>query len=140
MKENSFGFTLLEILVVLAIVAIITAVAVPSYKSYILKSKRHDAINSLNLMVLSQERFYNDNGVFSSSLSGLNDYLGDYLNDEYDYTVTSPDTSTGYVITASAKTNSRQLDDTEGGVNCSTITLTISGLNRNESPSQCFDN
>lgn len=139
MNEKNFGFTLLEILVVLAIVAIITAIAVPSYKSYIIKSKRHDAINSLNLIALSQERFYNDNGAFSSSLSGLNDYLGDYLTDEYNYTVTSPNTLIGYVITAAAKANSSQLDDTEGGVNCSTITLTVSGLNRTEAPSQCWD-
>lgn len=129
MNEKILGFTLLEVLVVLAIVAIITAVAVPSYKSYIIKSKRLDTINSLNLMVLSQERFYNDNGMFSSSLSGLNNYLGDYLNNEYDYTVSSPNTSTGYVLTATAKSGSSQADDTEDGVNCSTVTLTVSGLN-----------
>jgi len=138
MNIKNYGFTLLEILVVLAIVAIITAVAVPSYKNYIVKSKRYDSINSLNLMVLSQERFYNDNGMFSSSLGGLTDYLGDYLNDEYDYTVTSSDTSTGYTITAVAKADSNQTDDTEGGVDCSTITLTVSGLNRTETPSQCW--
>ena len=138
MNTNNSGFTLLEVLVVLAIVAIITAVAVPSYKNYIIKSQRLDGINSLNLMVLTQERFYNDNGMFSSSLAGLNNYLGDYLNDEYNYTVSSSDTSSSYTITAAAKFNSSQNDDTEGGIDCSTLTLTVSGLNRTVSPSQCW--
>ncbi len=47
MQEKNLGFTLIEILTVLLIISLIALFAYPNYISYIYKSNRLDAMNSL---------------------------------------------------------------------------------------------
>ena len=56
--EMQSGFTLIELMIVIAIIGIISAVAFPSYSSYITKSRRADAKISLTKMADAQERWY----------------------------------------------------------------------------------
>ncbi|MBU6508933.1 MAG: prepilin-type N-terminal cleavage/methylation domain-containing protein, partial [Gammaproteobacteria bacterium] len=46
-KNQSRGFSLIELMVVVAIIAIIAAIAYPSYERSVLKSHRSDAENLL---------------------------------------------------------------------------------------------
>ncbi len=55
---NSRGFTLIELMVVIAIVAIITAVAVPSYNRYVEKSRRADGQSALMNAAQAMERCF----------------------------------------------------------------------------------
>ena len=128
------GFTLIEILVVVAILAIITAVAIPSYRDYVLKSRRYDGLKTLNLLVLAQERYYNENNAYSSSFDSISAYIGDAVSDYYTFTVTI--NSNGYTLTATA--NADQSADDEKGQECNPLTLTINGLNRTELPEPCW--
>lgn len=52
------GFTLIEIMIVVAIVAILAAVAFPSYQEYVKKSRRADCKAALADAVAKQERWY----------------------------------------------------------------------------------
>jgi len=61
------GFTLIELMIVVAIVGILAAIAYPSYQSSVEKSRRSDAQAALTAFSAAMERYYTDNG---------NSYLG----------------------------------------------------------------
>ena len=60
MKGQS-GFTLIEIMVVVAILSILLAVALPSYRDYVLQGRLVDAHSGLSSGRLRAEQFYQDN-------------------------------------------------------------------------------
>jgi len=58
------GFSLVELLVVLAIVGILAAIAYPSYQRYVVRAKRVQAQAVLWQVLQQQERFYNQNNHY----------------------------------------------------------------------------
>ena len=67
-KKFSPGFTIVELLIVVAILGILAAVAVPAYFNYILRSHQADAYHNLLDIKAAQEMYY----------SMYNEYAGDY--------------------------------------------------------------
>ncbi len=65
------GFTLIELMVVVAIIGVTAAVAIPSYTSYILKSHRSAAINGVLDLASRQARYYTTNNTYSTSMTVL---------------------------------------------------------------------
>lgn len=59
------GFTLIELMVVVAIVAILAAVAYPSYQDSVIKTKRAEARAALMQIMQQQERLYSQNNAYS---------------------------------------------------------------------------
>jgi type IV pilus assembly protein PilE len=57
-RVRAQGFTMIELMMTLAVVSILAAVAVPSYKSYIAKSRVHGAKGDVMGMSLAMERAY----------------------------------------------------------------------------------
>lgn len=88
------GFTLIELMVVVAIVAILAAIAIPSFTEQVRKSRRTEAMNGLSDLQLRQEKWRS----YKTTYGTLAD-LGGASNPYYTLTVTSP-TATGYVLTA----------------------------------------
>jgi type IV pilus assembly protein PilE len=58
MKRNQRGVTLMELLVVMAIIGIIAAIAIPSYRRYIVRANRADAKTALLQTAQALERCY----------------------------------------------------------------------------------
>lgn len=55
-KSGIWGFTLIELMITVLIVGILALIAVPSYTFYVKKSRRSDAMASLLLIHLQQEK------------------------------------------------------------------------------------
>lgn len=64
------GFSLVELLVVVAIVAILAAVAMPSYNSHVTKGYRSDAMGALVGFAQAMERHYTTQGTYLGAESG----------------------------------------------------------------------
>jgi len=63
MMKNK-GFTLIELMIVVAIVGILAAVAYPSYQRYVQDSRRSDARANLLQLAQFMERYYTANGRY----------------------------------------------------------------------------
>jgi prepilin-type N-terminal cleavage/methylation domain-containing protein len=56
------GFTLIEVMIVIAILAIVTAFAIPSYQNYIIKASREEIRAELLLQINKEQQRYALNG------------------------------------------------------------------------------
>lgn len=71
--KRSTGFTLIEVLIVLAIVAILTAIAYPAYAGYITRTRRIEGQIALLEAIQQQELFYTRNNTYIAFSSGSTD-------------------------------------------------------------------
>jgi len=65
------GFTLIELMIVLAVIGILTAIALPSYQRYIQKSHRIDAKSAVLDLASREERFFSINNAYTNSAISL---------------------------------------------------------------------
>ncbi len=66
MKKHA-GFTLIEIMIVIAIVAILSSIAIPAYSEYAARAKRTDAQGALAGLAVAMERFFAQNHTYCGS-------------------------------------------------------------------------
>lgn len=69
------GFTLIEVMIVVAIVAILASIAIPAYQDYVRRGQLTDATGNLSSLRVQMEQFYQDNrnyaGVGCSGVCGV---------------------------------------------------------------------
>jgi type IV pilus assembly protein PilE len=70
MKTNMRGVTLMELMIVIVILGILSAIAVPTYRSYLLRSQRSEAKIALLQLQTAQEKFYLQNNVYTANITG----------------------------------------------------------------------
>ena len=65
------GFTLIEVMMVVAIVGILAAIALPNYSQYVMKGRRVDAKNALLDLAGRQERYFATHNQYTTTASEL---------------------------------------------------------------------
>lgn len=132
--KKRYGFSLLELVIVLAVIGILAVVAIPTYQSHMIRSDRTDAIHTLLAIQLAQEKFRMNNsqyGTLAQVWGGVTTTEGGH------YTLAiSNVTGTTYTITATAVGG--QAADSEGSVSCSALVLTYANGTTTKTPKECW--
>ena len=119
------GFTLIELMIVVAIIGLLAAIALPSYQDYIRKARRADAKSSLSQLAQFMERNYSVAQRYDKYGSGNNITLPfsespvDGASKYYDLSLSSVAQNT---FTLQAVPKNGQEND-----GCKTLTLTNAG-------------
>ncbi len=128
-QHNQRGFTLIELMIVVAIVAILTAIAYPSYRKYVMRSNRAEAKSILLEDAQYMEKNFAEANVFNQTSTGTTisssslPYQQAPKTGSVNYNITlSAITATSYTIQA-APTGAQSGDE------CGTLTINNLGQN-----------
>jgi type IV pilus assembly protein PilE len=103
------GFTLIELMITVAIIGVLAAVAYPSYREYVAKSRRAEAQALLMQSAQWMERFYAENYSYSTNTAGVAVTDATMFPARYSqspasgtaaYTITVTPTATTFTVTA----------------------------------------
>ena len=75
MNKQRNGFTLVELLIVVAIVAILASIAYPSYQSHVSRTRYADAKVKLLEIMNQQRRYFTNNNTYTNNLVTELEYL-----------------------------------------------------------------
>ena len=95
------GFSLIELMIVVAIVAIISAIAYPSYQRYVIKTKRSVAQNALLQVADRQQQFFMDNKRFAADITNLGFPANPYVVDDNGTSTVASDGDAVYSLSLS---------------------------------------
>lgn len=128
-KTANRGFTLIELMIVVAIVAALMAIVVPSYLGNAKKARRAEAKAALTGLTIAMERYYMEQSPSAYTGATLGDDPNDIFpnqipldaaNKTYSLTI-DPLTATGYTVKATP-INSQVGDD------CGVLSITNLGV------------
>ena len=67
MKKNMQGFTLIELMIVIAILGILLAIAIPAYQDYTIRAKVSEGLNLAAAPKLAVSEYQQSNGAFPTT-------------------------------------------------------------------------
>ena len=147
-RKRIFGFTIIELMIVLVIVAILLAIAYPSYVKYVRKSKRGEAQQLLMNWSVNQEIWRSNNPLYapdtSTALVKPTHQDGLYLFSAYGAMGTEATcaggtgdpTATTYWLQAVAQGDQANDVARDGDPSCATLCL---GSNGAKQPAECWE-
>ena len=130
-RHKQRGVTLIELVVVIMIIGILAAVAVPSYRNYVVRSQRADAKDALLALASQQEKHYLQCNTYADNIANAPSCDDSELqgadtseNGWYDLAIVDPTDATQFNLTATAINGENQFQDTE----CRTFSVNDRGI------------
>jgi type IV pilus assembly protein PilE len=126
------GFTLIEVMIVLAIVGVLMAIALPSYTSYVARANRADARGQMLQVSQYMHKFYAANDRFDQNRATTTNVDGELVppsmmrspaDGTQLYGLTVRATAVAFTVTAVPLTGSKMAGDP-----CASLTLTSTGV------------
>jgi type IV pilus assembly protein PilE len=116
--QRQSGVTLIELVIVMIIIGILAAIAVPSYRQYVIRSQRSDARDALLALATAQEKFYLRCNTYAADLASADSCADAELaspaiskNGWYELTIESGD-GDSFQVAAEAVAGGAQFNDT----------------------------
>jgi type IV pilus assembly protein PilA len=69
MRRGPTGFTLIEVMIVVAIIGVLAAIAIPAYQDYVMRAKIVELVNAAGLCKTSLAEFYQVKGAMPATLA-----------------------------------------------------------------------
>jgi type IV pilus assembly protein PilA len=107
-KKNESGFTLIELMIVIAIIGILAAIAIPQFAAYRKRSYNSAAESDLRNAATAQEAYFVDFSTYGNSLTKIyGATYGLYTSDKVTLTVANGSNTNGYTMTSYHTSGSR---------------------------------
>ncbi len=115
------GFTLIELMIVVAIIAILAAIALPAYNRYVIKARRSAGSACVLEQAQFMERFYTTNMTYAGATLPVTSCTTE-LADSYTFAFSAGPAATTYTVAATA-----QGKQASGDVPCKIMTMDNKG-------------
>lgn len=125
--RRQHGFTLIELMIVVAVIAILAAIGYPSYRDYVRRSHRAEGKSELMNAAALQEKFFSNNNTYTTDMTALGlDNTDPAVTENAYYSIDAAacggeTIATCYVLTATAQGG--QSDDSK----CTSMTIDSRG-------------
>lgn len=106
MKSMQKGFTLIELMIVVAIIAILAAIAIPAYQNYLIRTQVSEGATLVDGAKIAQTEFYSNKGHFSTDNASVGIATDTSISGKYVTGVTLAGTAGQIVATFGNQANS----------------------------------